>query len=785
MKNWSISKRVGVGLGGLAFLTLIIGVVAVVITTLMGSSFSTYRDVARRNLLLAELSQDVYQIEAAAKTYRLNPSAENAAIVTASLAQFDQTNAEAAFQFASRPDQAATLQSLVQFLSSYQNSFVSITGLQQIGDASAATLSESDVAARKALTKTIQSVRLAGDQDAVYLAGLAQESFLRGRFDAQRFLLDNDPENLKNAIAHTQWAQVQLGKLRKKQANPVRQEATDKTVVLLTQFIGASQELGQAFQERNAAFENMRELSSAMLTQMDVFQSELVDVQNTVGPRLEAAIAQYRALFVIFAVISIPIAAIVAYTTIKVVRQRLSQTLTAVRELADGNLDVDIKDADKPHEIGEIARALIVFQQGAVNAKDLTQKNKATESEKWRIQRENEEAQKKQLVAQATAEKEAVARHQEEIFLGLQSALSGVVGAAVAGDFSQRVDATTLDPELAELASQINALMSNVDTGISEVNRVSARLATGDLRQGMDGTYAGVFAELQNNIAQMISSLNRLIGDISRQATTVQSQSGDLTKYSEDLAQRANAQAAALEQTTAAVTSIAQSANSNAREATETQTAAISMSAEAEKSQDVLRATTNAMAEIEACSEEINAIVDVIEDIAFQTNLLSLNASVEAARAGDAGKGFAVVANEVRSLAQRSSDASSKVQGIIKQSNQAISKGAEAVNETGTVLGEIVSRIQTVAGSLDTIKNLSDDQARAVEEVTTTITNLDSVTQRNASIAAESRASAEQLTHGAHRMTTAMSQFQFLAAGVKTPDEVQPETHAAPIELAS
>jgi methyl-accepting chemotaxis protein len=209
------------------------------------------------------------------------------------------------------------------------------------------------------------------------------------------------------------------------------------------------------------------------------------------------------------------------------------------------------------------------------------------------------------------------------------------------------------------------------------------------------------------------------------------------------------------------------------------------MSEEAEKSQVVLRATTSAMGEIEACSEEINAIVDVIEDIAFQTNLLSLNASVEAARAGDAGKGFAVVANEVRSLAQRSSDASSKVQDIIRQSNAAISKGASAVNETGAVLGEIVARIQNVAGSLDTIKNLSDDQAKAVEEVTTTITNLDSVTQRNAEIAAESRTSAEQLTHGAHQMTTAMSQCQFLPADAIDQIDAALPNRAAPIDLAS
>jgi methyl-accepting chemotaxis protein len=785
MDNWSISKRVGLGLGGVTLLTLVIGLVAVTITTLMGSSFDTYRDLARRNLTLADLSQVVYKIEMAAKNYRLQPTTDRAAEVTNYLSQFDQKTTDANALFAANPEQVTTLQNFVQLLSGYQDNFVSVTSLQEIGDASTITLSESGVAARKALTKTIQSARLAGDQESVYLAGLAQESFLRGRFHAQKFLLDNDPESLKTAVGHAEWAQFQLGKLRKKQANPIRQKATDDTVALLTQFIDASNNLGQAIAERNAAFENMGNLTQSMLFQMTEFQSGFVDEQNTVGPRLESAIAQYRVLIVIFAVISIPIAAFMAITTIKVVRKRLSQTLIAVRELANGNLDAEIQDADKPHEIGEIARALIVFQDNAKDAAKLASQNEIAEREKWRSQRENEEARQKQAAAQASAEKQAIARHQEEIFQSLQTALSGVVGAAVSGDFSQRVDATTLDPELAQLASQINALMSNVDDGISEVNRVSARLATGDLRRGMDGTYAGVFAELQNNIAQMIHSLNSLIGNISSQATTVQSQSGELTKYSEDLAQRARAQAAALEETTVAVTGIAKSANSNATEATETQSAAISMSEEAEKSQVVLRATTSAMGEIEACSEEINAIVDVIEDIAFQTNLLSLNASVEAARAGDAGKGFAVVANEVRSLAQRSSDASSKVQDIIRQSNAAISKGASAVNETGAVLGEIVARIQNVAGSLDTIKNLSDDQAKAVEEVTTTITNLDSVTQRNAEIAAESRTSAEQLTHGAHQMTTAMSQFQFLPADAIDQIDAALPNRAAPIDLAS
>jgi methyl-accepting chemotaxis protein len=236
----------------------------------------------------------------------------------------------------------------------------------------------------------------------------------------------------------------------------------------------------------------------------------------------------------------------------------------------------------------------------------------------------------------------------------------------------------------------------------------------------------------------------------------VAEQSADMRRGAEDLSRRAESQAASLEQTSASMTQIASSAESNASSAAETDTAAANMNEEAGRAREVLDSTVAAMRDIERGSKEIEAIVDVIEDIAFQTNLLSLNASVEAARAGEAGKGFAVVANEVRALAQRSAEASSKVQAIIAQSTTAISRGSEAVEQTGSALEQIVSRIGVVSANLREIKSASEEQATAVKDISNAFGQLDKITQKNAAVAEQTRGTAGLLSSQSKRMQDAV-----------------------------
>jgi methyl-accepting chemotaxis protein len=135
----------------------------------------------------------------------------------------------------------------------------------------------------------------------------------------------------------------------------------------------------------------------------------------------------------------------------------------------------------------------------------------------------------------------------------------------------------------------------------------------------------------------------------------------------------------------------------------------------------------------------------MIDEIAFQTNLLALNAAVEAARAGDAGRGFAVVAQEVRALAQRSSQASREIKSLIGASGNQVKRGVELVNNAGTSLEEILASVKRVTGLVSQIAAASQEQAQNVHQVDETVSQLESVAQKNAALVEESTASLDSV----------------------------------------
>jgi len=352
----------------------------------------------------------------------------------------------------------------------------------------------------------------------------------------------------------------------------------------------------------------------------------------------------------------------------------------------------------------------------------------------------------------------------ETVEKAIEAEVDGMVKAAVAGDFSQRVPLQGKKDFMLNLATSMNALCETTGKALQDLIGMMSALAGGDLTRRINADYQGMFGELKNDANTMAERMAATIAEIKASAAEVTSASAEISASTTDLSQRTEEQAASLEETSASMEEISVTVKRNAEYAQAANESASSTRDVADRGGQVVGQAVEAMAKIEESSRKIGDIIGVIDEIARQTNLLALNAAVEAARAGEAGRGFAVVASEVRSLAQRSSQAAKDIKDLITNSNDQVKGGVELVNRAGAALNEIVESIKKVADIVADIANASNEQATGIEQVNKALTQMDEVTQQNSALVEENAATAKTLEHQAHAMDERVSFFKVDAA---------------------
>ena len=318
------------------------------------------------------------------------------------------------------------------------------------------------------------------------------------------------------------------------------------------------------------------------------------------------------------------------------------------------------------------------------------------------------------------------------------------------------------EDELGDTIRNLKEAMGILADYVSEISVEVKAIAQGDLtRNGDDITdFLGDFSELKTSLLYILKRFNSTLTEISNLAEQVSSNSSEVENASKSLADGATEQAGVIEELNATIDTVVDMAEDTAKE---TQNASARVKASANKANEEKEKMNELLTEMEHITEiskEIGNIITDIEDIASQTNLLSLNASIEAARAGEAGKGFAVVADQIGKLAADSAKSAVNTRDLIDKTLVEIEKGNTITRTTADAFNQIIADMEAFAELAENTMEKANSQAESLEQIGQGIEQLSSVVQDNAASSEENSAISINLAEGATKMHDRVNIFK-------------------------
>jgi len=659
-KALSLKQMIFTGFGLVLALLVVLSVISLRGTNTIGHDFTDYRQAARESLLVNEATQNLLSVRLGVMQYRINNSQDFADQVRQGVAALGVLKNELA-DFMVDDTQAQQISNLSGLLDAYEVGFEQVVAAQTQRNELVPLLNESGREARSIMSELMGEAYNGGNADAAYIAGVVQQHLMLARYYGEKYLLENRPSDQERTLEELNLAAASVQSLERFTRGSSFANLLDTYRVHADEFQRLFVAITDIILTRNDILSNQLDAIGPQLAEgyTSALQS-VVDTQNTIGPRAAAEVASVSRTTMVIAVFAVLFGVLAAFFIGQMVTRTLSDVVSRMNHLAQGELDITIEGEDRRDELGDMARALLVFQKNA--------------REKVRLEASQEE---------------------------------------------------------------------------------QARLAEEEKRRSMHAMADAFEADVKGVVSAVSSAAEQMVG-LSKMLSEAAGRAGErstaVAAASEEASTNVETVAAASEQMTNSIAEVSQRIGDTA-----------SMTDEAARGAEH---TTATVAELSTSAQTIGDVISMISDIAEQTNLLALNATIEAARAGEAGKGFAVVASEVKSLANQTAKATEEISAQITGMQENTNAVVDSIDKIGTMIQDLNGTSSSIAAAVEEQHSATEEIARNTQqaadgtrEVSSNITQVSTAVQETGQAAEEVLAASSQLAKEAERLRDNVADF--------------------------